>query len=52
MRPEECERHALDCVEKAARAKTHAISSDFRMLAAQWRAMAVHKMYFNQAVPL
>ena len=46
--PVDCEKRALHCIELAAQCQVEAIAADFLMLAAQWRAMAVHEMYFRQ----
>ncbi len=51
MSPAECESRALDCAAKAARSASPPVAADYLMLAAQWRAMAMHQMYFCQKEP-
>jgi hypothetical protein len=51
MKPEDCEKHARDCIAKAAKSPIDEIALEFKALAAQWRAIAAHKLYFFQEKP-
>ena len=51
MSPDQCETRAAACAAKAAKCAPGVIATDYLMLAAQWRAMAVHSMYFCQRSP-
>jgi hypothetical protein len=48
MSPDQCETRAVACTAKAAKCPPGIVATDYLTLAAQWRAMGVHSMYFAQ----
>ncbi len=47
MTSEDCYRRASQCAENAAVSPTEAVALEFLKLAAQWRAMAVRRIFLG-----